>query len=34
MYVFACCEREENHNMPAITILLETEEINREELIF
>lgn len=34
MYVFACCEREENHNMPAITVLLETEEINREELIF
>lgn len=30
---FACLEREENKNVPAITFLLEKEETKREKLI-
>lgn len=30
-YMFACCDRDENHNMPAITFLLEKEETKREK---
>lgn len=29
--MFACCDRDENHNMPAITFLLEKEETKREK---
>lgn len=31
---FACFEGEENHNMPAISFLLEKEETKRKKLLF